>query len=374
VGDWSQLPPGFLQQAGAEFYVPAIASLCGAVAVWLFAGGGRRGRWYAVLLAVLILDLHHYAAFAPINNPAKLETLVGRAMPPALAAEQHERDPLRYHVMLNPMTGEFNPFWFYGHEMLSGYDPLLNQQVKDFLGVDEAGRTFNTTMLEGRDRTLDLLNVRYVFVPPVFEEANRAALANTDRWHERVERSEPPPYRDYRIYENLRAMPRAWLVRRARPEWEGDQHKLIRGEIAGFDPRATALVEPVHEVRDRWYRDFESKPESLLAGRATILERTPSRLVVETESEEPAILLVSELAWPDWTLKVDGREAAWHRADFFLRAAPLASAGKHRVEWDYNPRALKNGAVVSLTTALALLLLFWWDTRRLKGGDAASSA
>ncbi len=536
LDDMNHLPPGFLQHAGAEFYVPIVASLCGALVIISFARARQRNRWYAILLALLIVDFNLYATFAPINNPAKLETLVGRAMPASLAANQSERNPIRYHLMLSPATGEFNPFWFYGHEMVNGYDPLLNQQVKDFLGVDEAGRTFNTTMLESPDRTLDLLNVRYVFVPPVYFDSTAAkpseagepielppggrarfkaseatgdhitivsslsnsieirdgepvaeitvacesgerwttslragietaewaydradvrdaikharakiaesrsgdarssfqahsylarialpenlktchgtrtveiaaalrdsaaitihraafedsrsrrsnalvrdiegALGDADRWRELADRSEIPPYRDYRVYENLRAMPRAWLVERVQTAWEGDQHKMIRGQIEGFDPREEALVEPIHEPERRWYHDFESKPgrKSDLVGTATIVERTPTRLVVETESNQAAVLVLSELAWPGWKMKVDGWQATWYRVNFLLRAAPLFTGGSHRVEFEYDPRSLKIGAVVTLTTALGLLLLFLWERRKLRGAGAS---
>jgi Bacterial membrane protein YfhO len=361
----TQLPPGFLQFAGLEFVVPIVTGFCGAALLFGFTRFPRRG--YAALLALLLADFQLFALFAPINNPAKLETLVGRAMPASLAAEQREHNPIRYHVMLDAATGEFNPFWFYGHEMFTGYDPLLSQPVKDFLGVDEAGRTFNPTMLQSQDRTLDLLNVRYVFVPPGYSQATvgeiEAALADAGRWRARAERSPMAAYGEYRVYENLRAMPRVWLTRRVHPAWEGDQHKLIRGQMAGFDPREAVLVEPIAEPARRWYRDFESPATPGPAGTATILARGPSHLVVETDAAESAVLVVSELAWPGWKMTVDGRPADWHRANFRLRAAPLA-AGRHRVEFRYEPRPLKIGAVVTLTTALALLILLWWDRRR----------
>src|SRR5262249_40016289 len=67
------------------------------------------------------------------------------------------------------------------------------------------------------------------------------------RWREVEQRSETKPYRYFRIFENLRSMPRAWLARRVKVAYEGDQLKLIRGELAdSFDPRTTALVD--HET------------------------------------------------------------------------------------------------------------------------------
>ncbi len=175
--DLGQLPEGFLQAAGAEFYLPMIVMACAGATLLIFIHSRRRRQWYPVLLVLLIADFNLYAAFAPINNPFKLETLVGTAMPASLAADQSEREPIRYQIMLNPQTGEFNPFWFYGHEMATGYDPMLNERYKTFSGMDEAGRTYLATLLESQDRTLDLLNVRYVFVPPDILEQPAAGLA-----------------------------------------------------------------------------------------------------------------------------------------------------------------------------------------------------
>ena len=47
-------------------------------------------------------------------------------------------------------------------------------------GIDEAGRSYLTTMLEPFDRTLDLLNVRYVFVPPSFVDQGHSKNPDQD--------------------------------------------------------------------------------------------------------------------------------------------------------------------------------------------------
>jgi hypothetical protein len=175
------LPRGFLQGAGIEFYLPAISAALILVVLILFFRTAHRLRWY-LLLAALIVDFNLYSTFAPINNPLKLEAFLGKSMPPELIARQSERQPVRYHLMLNPDEGVFNPYWFYGQEMVTGYDPLLNDRYLTFSGINEAGRSTLSTLLDGRDRTLDLLNVDYVLIPaPV--------LDMTDVQGERVEYS-----------------------------------------------------------------------------------------------------------------------------------------------------------------------------------------
>lgn len=163
--DMSFLPPGFLQLAGPEFFLPLISSTLLLVALMIFLRTGRRDRWSFLLLALLIIDFNLYASFAPISNPAKFESLIGQSMPPELIAKQNERQPIRYHLMLNPTESSFSPFWFYGNEMVTGYDPLLSLRYRTFSGINEAGRSTLPTLLDAQDRTLDLLNVNFVLIP-----------------------------------------------------------------------------------------------------------------------------------------------------------------------------------------------------------------
>src|SRR5262249_56006166 len=50
--------------------------------------------------------------------------------------------------------------------MVAGVVPGLSARYKSFSGVDGAGRTFISSLLDPRDQTLDLLNTRYVFAAP----------------------------------------------------------------------------------------------------------------------------------------------------------------------------------------------------------------
>jgi Bacterial membrane protein YfhO len=369
--DLDKVPAGFLQAAGAEFYLPVIFAVCGALVLILFVRAQRRAYWYWPLLVLLLVDFNHYAAFAPINNPAKPETLIGQAMPPSLAARQNEQDPIRYHVMLNPATGEFSPLWFYGHEMATGYDPIINNRYKTFSGIDEAGRSFHLDMLQTRDRTLDLLNVHYVFVsPPIFETPASIALKDGTRWREVDDRSPSEPYRNYRIFENLNALPRAWLVDRVKVAYEGDQHKLIRGEVAttgerDFDPRMTALVDHETAVKlDESLLKSSAKDSALQTSPPRIIERNATRMLIEADAAKPSVLVLSEIAYPGWEAEVDGKAAELMRVNYDLRGVAL-SAGNHRIELVYRPRSLIIGAAVSIITAICLLLSVFWERIRV---------
>jgi hypothetical protein len=367
--DLDKVPEGFLQAAGAEFYLPVIFAACGALAVLLFVRANRRAYWYWPLFVWLLIDFNHYATFAPINSPVKLETLIGQAMPASLAARQSEQDPIRYHAMLNPAAGEFSPLLFYGHEMATGYDPIINDRYKTFSGIDESGRSFHLDMLQARDRTLDLLNVHYVFVsPPIFETTAALALKDGTRWREVYDRSPAEPYRSYRIFENLNALPRAWLVDQVKVAYEGDQHKLIRGEVAtsgerDFDPRRTALVD--HETAgklDEGLLKSAAKDAGLQASPPRIIDRNATRMLIEADTAKPSVLVLSEIAYPGWEVEIDGKTGELMRVNYDLRGVAL-STGKHRIELIYRPLSLRIGAAVSLITAVCLLLGVWLERR-----------
>ena len=517
--DLDRINPGFLQQAGAEFYLPMLSAMAALLILWWFAASRYRARLYPLLLLFLLADYNLYEVFAPVSNPFKLEDLVGKAMPETLAARQSETDPIRYHILLNPQTGEFSPFWFYGHEMASGYDPMLNERYKTFSGIDEAGRSYLTTMLEPFDRTLDLLNVRYVFVPPSFvgqghsknpdQDSNlfaaelnsgRAAVYKLDgsagdavrlvsnlsnsptvpdnagvaeliikcgnetawsasiltgrdtaewaydradvkkiirhsrppiaesgpgdpgstfqahsyrasfklpaggikcsssrtieirskpefdvtlsvksiaiedsatgkitplprslgsaldesaRWRLLPDRSTAEPYKDYLIYENLNSLPRAWLVNQAKIEYEGDQLKLIRGQLNGFNPLVSALVD--HDTAGKLDKSLLAEKGPAFRGKSQITRRTPTNMLARIESDSASILVLSEVFVPGWKVEIDGQSSELIQVDYNLRGVQLP-AGNHQVRIFYDPLSIKIGAAISILTALFLVV------------------
>lgn len=351
--DYQSLPQGFLHGAGTEFAVPMLIALAGTAVVSAFAARGHGKKLYPLLLLFLLADYNLYEVFAPVGNGQKLEDLIGTAVPESLARNQDRTSPFRYHVYLDPRTGEFQPFWFYRHEMASGYDPMLSGRYKTFSGIDEAGRTYSETMLDPADRTLDLLGVRYVFFPPGREPSERA------RFRRLPDRSQAELYRDFSIYENLNAMPRAWMVGRAAVEYEGDQLKLIRGQTAsnghsGFDPAQTALVD--HQTAGSLDSSLlEATDTRPAAGSARIVQRSHTAMLVETQSTAPSILVLGEPFAPGWKAEIDGVAGRLLRVDYDLRGVALGE-GTHRVRIFYDPLTVRIGAAISALTAIILLL------------------
>ncbi|HEY9284244.1 MAG TPA: YfhO family protein, partial [Pyrinomonadaceae bacterium] len=87
-----------------------------------------------------------------------------------------------------------------------------------------------------------------------------------------------------------------------------------------------------------------------------------NRLEVETESETPALLVVSETFYPGWEAEVDGEAAKVFNTNYLLRGVHVP-AGRHRVEMRYRAPAARYGAAVSLATLLLLAGLAVYSRR-----------
>ena len=155
---------------------------------------------------------------------------------------------------------------------------------------------------------------------------------------------------DVQIYENPRALPRAWLVPKVEVVSAEEALRQIRGESKQpFDPRETALLEVDDKARlDLPRGNFEAPAE------ARIVSYEPTRLVIETVADKPAALVVSEISYPGWEATIDGQPTTSFTANYLLRAV-IAPEGRHRVEMRYTAPAARRGAIISALTLLALI-------------------
>jgi hypothetical protein len=171
---------------------------------------------------------------------------------------------------------------------------------------------------------------------------------------------EPPSDRWQKVYDkngvailkNLRVLPRAWLVTKAEAHDKVEIRRRIRGESdIPFDPLATALV----EIEPHKLPALSGAPLSA-DSYARIVTYEPGRLVIETNSNQQAMLVVSEMHYPGWGATLDGVKTSIHQTDFLLRGV-FVPAGKHNIEMIYNAPGARKGAMISLATILLISAL-----------------
>jgi len=146
---------------------------------------------------------------------------------------------------------------------------------------------------------------------------------------------------DVKVYQNLDNLPRAFVVHRAR----------VLDDEAAIAAMGDETFRPGEEVILA-----EGEPLEGGGGRdeVEIVLYQPERVVVEAHLAGEGYLVLTDAHYPGWRALVDGREVPIHRADVLFRAVRLP-AGRHRVEFVYDPLSLKIGAVISLAALLGVV-------------------
>jgi hypothetical protein len=165
------------------------------------------------------------------------------------------------------------------------------------------------------------------------------------------------------VYENTRALPRAFVV-----------HEYVCGQdfrqaidwilMRQFSARTTAVIDcsgSEEPVRPRTARDGETVVRSYAA----------SRVVVETRLAHPGLLVLSDSMFPGWRALVDGNVEEVRRVDHAFRGVNVP-AGSHRVEFRFEPTGVWIGGFLSAGSLAMLAVLWVWPKPRLAAGGPAT--
>lgn len=146
------------------------------------------------------------------------------------------------------------------------------------------------------------------------------------------------------IYENQKALPRAWFVRELLVKSEADVRNAIKtGQFADgapFNPRQSALL----ELEDFGGQSFQL-PQIGDSENASvkITNYSAPRIALETNHNAPSFLVLSEVYYPGWQARVDGQAVPLWRVNHSLRGVALP-AGQHKVEVLYTASSFYTGA------------------------------
>jgi len=165
---------------------------------------------------------------------------------------------------------------------------------------------------------------------------------------------------DVNIYENTRALPRAWLASEVRVLDEDAILQVVRtghfSDGAKWDPLRTALVESASPF---------AMNGSSQAGQVEVTTYEANRLRLRARASGESMLVLSENDYPGWRAYVDGAAASIVRVNYGLRGVVLP-AGEHEILFVYRPWSVLGGALISLATAVTLGL-FCFVKRRVPG-------
>ncbi|MCA9944496.1 MAG: hypothetical protein KC449_13500 [Anaerolineales bacterium] len=189
-----------------------------------------------------------------------------------------------------------------------------------------ANTAFAASVPDPRSTAYDILGAGYVVAANPLQDVEEGErpltlLGNTDHvW----------------VYQRGRTLPLARLVTQAEIIPDAAE-ATARVHQPDFDPATTAIL--------------AAEPACALAGgeagTAVITEKSNGFWQIETNSPTPALLVLSETAYPGWRVFVDGVEQEWDVAYTAVRAT-CVPAGAHTIEWRYQPRSYAIGGILSL--------------------------
>jgi len=358
--------------------VPARAWVIVAFGLALLAGlgvaglqrRGRPGRWLtpgrsaALALALVIVDL------------GLMDASLIRLRPVASAIGE-DADLIAYLASRPSLFRVYSPSYslpqqtgaLYGLQTVDGVDPLQLAETVAFVqraaGLESQPPRYSEVLppappsgdviMGHRDarpnlELLGLLNVRYLAAefPLDSQGGDLVELARFGTTY---------------VYENMRALPRAFIVSRAEPV-NGPGEALAR--LAEADARAVAFIEggpPLFLSPGRGEEGGEVNPPTF--AEASVVSYAPDRILIQAVLDQPGVLVLSEVWYPGWHAQVDGRPADIFRADGLLRAIYL-QAGAHTVEFSYDPWTVKVGLGVSTLGWVALVVIIKRETSNVK--------
>jgi hypothetical protein len=215
----------------------------------------------------------------------------------------------------------------HGFDHAFGYNPLHLAEFTEATGArDHMGeakdRRFTPMFPSFRSAFADMLGLRYVVSPVPLERVDRSLRPGDMRLLART--------RDGFIYENPQALPRAMFVERVQI---GDFETFLeKGLPAGFDPRATVLLEDAPEIP---LANSAATPASSRAKvQLTSYGNTDIQIVVETD--RAGILVLHDVWHPWWSATVNGRETDILKANVLFRAVAVP-AGRSTVRFRFRP-------------------------------------
>jgi len=313
-----------------------------AIPVALKLAGILRGRLFSVgLAAVVIADVCTFSyGFMPFEKPQNI------VPEDRFFAQISSKTPEPVRLMQLGAVYTANAELLYGIQSSGGYEIPLARMIEFGKGAtrDEMDAIMQDSkqVFEVTDRRMDMLSTKYYVV------------YNGDVLYKRF-RESPDRFKflyefgDTSMFENLRAMPPAFLVPSSGIAVIKDKEERL-GMLRNpdFDPTRTVVVE----------EPLALPSTSGVPGNVRWISRKNASLQLKVENDTPGVLVLSQTFYPGWKAFVDGMQTPVFPANHALTGIAV-DAGFHDVVFTFDPLSFKIGLLLSFVSTLGLGALLW---------------
>ena len=203
----------------------------------------------------------------------------------------------------------------YFHKSIGGYSAVKPRRMQQL---------FDYQIAKNNLEVLNMLNVKYII--------------QTD------EKGQPKPLQNPDINGD------AWFVKNIRPVANADAEMKALNKI---DTKNVAIV------NQNEFAAFTKQTSFQKDSLATItLDKYKSNdLIYTSKNSNAGVAVFSEMYYKNgWNAYIDGKKTEHFRADYVLRALQIP-AGKHTVEFKFEPQVVKTGSIITLVSSIGMLFL-----------------
>ncbi len=200
----------------------------------------------------------------------------------------------------------------YFHNALGGYHAAKPGRIQDL---------FEFYLAKNDVEVMNMFNVKYIITQ---DEDGVKALNN--------------PY----------ANGNAWFVSELKQVESANDEILALKEL---DNKKEAVV-------NTKFKDLLSKSKYTTDSLASIVltAHKPNHLVYQASNTQEGFAVFSEIFYPGWQAYVDDSPVEHLQVNYTLRGLPIP-AGKHKIEFKFEPQVVKTGSAITLTSSIVFILL-----------------
>jgi hypothetical protein len=305
-----------------------------AVALWLHIQNKLAATTTVIAVGFLMVaDLFMVDKRYVYNSPDQFKTAREVDMPfePTEIDKLIAKDSSVFRVY--EIQGRMQARTSYFHKSVGGYSavrPRRFDQLFDYnveKNISELGNTidFKTLSFTKSNPVLDMLNVKYVIVP--------------------TGQGEVP-------ITNPFANGNAWFVEKVKFVSSADQ------EMKALDNLDTKKIVVVNTLINEG-QDFKGA-ESIAKDSTSSIQLTsykPNQLKYVSNNTSAGFAVFSENYYKNgWIATIDGKEAKIYQVNYVLRGLQVP-AGKHTIEFKFEPQVVKTGSTIALISSIGMLLL-----------------
>jgi len=321
----------------SDFLTPILLLLSSGI-VLLSINKVRISEIKIVILVITVFDLFY---FGLRYNPFVPKHELYPDVPPLnFLANKMKNNGEKSRILAFEYIMPVNVNIIYGFETPEGYDGMFPKRYDEFMNLIDpySSRWENEKELHyfANRKLLCLLNTKYLITSKKIAGTNLRLIFDDSY---------------VKIYEDLHALPRAWVVSEAKVLKTKEEifKELMNPE---FDPKKTVILEEEYRIQNTEYRtqNTEHRKE-----KAEIIEYQPEKVIVKAKINKSGFLVLSDTYYPGWKVFVDGKKEKLFCANYILRAVYL-TPGEHVVEFRFSPLSFKIGSLTSITTLIILII------------------